>query len=330
MAEQLITEEDEQQGREQEQDLDLINYLKEQLVRLHTRVSSYGTNIVTARGIQKLSSEFEILVFGPARVGKSTLIKEVSGDERIATSAEMNACTEKSEKYIDKYNIHWWDTPGFENWSVSTAKNFFQKSFHERGILPKVAIFCRTANVLGSSDVIKYMFEEIRKHGILLLYVITKWPFIPKSEQNAIVQEAVSLLGGHSKGIYRKHSRGFRALECEPKKSYIMPVNSKVDEVLGMRVPRSNLNTLRKILITKLDEESQGKLIELYKNNTSFWTKLGYGAIEIIDDFGVNSVESMLTEEENLIYKQVKNGENPVKAVAPILKLVIDKVSLQR
>src|SRR5690349_7465711 len=75
IADQLVAEEDEQQGREQQHDLDLINYLKEKLVRLHMKVSSYGTNVVTARGIQKLSSEFEILVFGPARVGKSTLIK---------------------------------------------------------------------------------------------------------------------------------------------------------------------------------------------------------------------------------------------------------------
>ena len=112
VADQLVAEEDEQQGREQQTDLDWINYLKEKLVRFHAKVSLYGTNVATARGIQKLSSEFEILVFGPARVGKSTLIKQVSGDETIATSADMNACTSVSEKYIDKYNIQWWDTPG--------------------------------------------------------------------------------------------------------------------------------------------------------------------------------------------------------------------------
>jgi predicted DNA-binding protein (UPF0251 family) len=169
------------------------------------------------------------------------------------------------------------------------------------------------------------MFKEIQKNGILLLFVITKWPFIPKSEQEAIIQEAISLLGGRSKAIYRSSSRGFRALECEPKRSYIIPVNSKQDEVLGIRVPISNLNTLRKILITKLDEESQGKLIELYKNNIGFWTKLGYGAIEILDDLGAHTAESLLTKEENQVYKQVKNGENLMQVAAPILKSVIDK-----
>ncbi|CAM4972784.1 unnamed protein product [Rotaria socialis] len=110
-AAQLIKKRRHGQGREQ-QELDWVKYLKDKLVQFHSKVSSYGTNVATARGIQKLSSEFEILVFGPARVGKSTLIKEVSGDESIMTSAQMNACTTTSEKYLDKFNIQWWDTPG--------------------------------------------------------------------------------------------------------------------------------------------------------------------------------------------------------------------------
>lgn len=119
------------------------------------------------------------------------------------------------------------------------------------------------------------MFKEIQKNGILLLYVITKWPFIPKSEQGVILEEAISLLGGASKRIYETQSRGYPTLECESKKSYIIPVNSKEDEALGMRVSSKNIDTLQKILILKLDEESQGKLIELYKDNINFWTKLG-------------------------------------------------------
>lgn len=191
--------------------------------------------------------------------------------------------------------------------------------------MPKAAIFCRTANALGSTDVVKYMFKEIQKNGILLLFVITKWPFIPKSEQTAILEEAITLLGGKSRGIYGSQSRGFRALECEPKKSYIIPINSKQDEVLGIRVPRLNMNTLRKILITKLDDESQSKLIQLYKDNIGFWTKLGYGTIEILDDLGAPTIEPMLTADENRIYRQVKNGENPVQAAAPVLRSIIDK-----
>jgi len=127
IEEQLVLEEDEQHGRDQVE-TDLVQYLKDKLVRFHAKISSYGTNVATARGIQKLSSQFEILVFGPARVGKSTLIKQVSGDTTIATSAKLNACTSVSEKYIDKYNIQWWDTPGM--CSIIKQFDIFKLNFY--------------------------------------------------------------------------------------------------------------------------------------------------------------------------------------------------------
>lgn len=214
---------------------------------------------------------------------------------------------------------------GFENWSIKQAQAFFKQTFYDREILPKVAIFCRTANALGSTDVIKYMFSELRKNGILLIFVITKWPFIPKSEQEGILQEAKSLLGGQLKPIYRTKSKGYKAYECEPKVSYVVPVNSKKDEVLGITVGIKNINTLRKILITKLDEKSQGKLIELYKDNLGFWRNFGYGAIEILDDIGLATAEIVLTEEENAIYKKIKNGDNLIRSATPVIKKIIDK-----
>jgi hypothetical protein len=39
----------------------------------------------------------------------------------------------------------------------------------------------------------------------------------------------------------------------------------------------------------------------------------------------VNKAQPMLTEAENKVYKQVKNGENLVQIAAPILESVIDK-----
>ncbi|CAF1561962.1 unnamed protein product [Didymodactylos carnosus] len=144
------------------------------------------------------------------------------------------------------------------------------------------------------------MFDELRKNGILLLYVIIKWPFIPETEQKAIVNEAVGLLGGRKRAIYpikegggtRSSKKHFRAYECEPKKSYIIPVNSKPDKVMNIRVPKMGLNSLRKILISKLNNESQSKLIELYKENVGFWSKLGLGALEILDDIGIPRVNT--------------------------------------
>jgi predicted nucleic acid-binding OB-fold protein len=209
--------------------------------------------------------------------------------------------------------------------TLKTLKIFSKNKFYDRKILPKVAIFCRTANAFAPTEVVQFMFDEFKKHGILLLFVIPKWPFIPKSEQDSIFQEAVSLLDGKATPIYGRASKGYKAYECEPKKSYIIPVNSKEDTILGMTVKVSNINTLRKILVTKLDKESQGKLVQLYKDNLGFWNKLGYGAIEILDDLGLNTAEVILTEEERKIYEKVKDGDERIKNIKLIFKIV-DKI----
>ena len=136
---QLVAEEDEQHGRE-EVETDLIQYLRDKLVQFYGKISSYSTNVATARGIQKLSSEFEILVFGPARVGKSTLIKQVSGDETIMTSADLNSCTSTSARYIDKYNTHWWDTPGKKGRGrIRTQIGLFSDSLKKRIIRCRIS-----------------------------------------------------------------------------------------------------------------------------------------------------------------------------------------------
>jgi len=127
IEDQLIVEDDNPYAYKQFE-INLIKYLQDKLVQLYAKISSYRTNVATAKGIQKISSEFEILVFGPARVGKSTLIQQISGDKTIVTSAQLDPFTPESKKYIDKYNIHWWDTPGIS--SIMHQSNIFKLNFY--------------------------------------------------------------------------------------------------------------------------------------------------------------------------------------------------------
>lgn len=89
------------------------NQLRAILIEICKRKTA-NTNIADAKAIERISSEFEILVFGPPRVGKSTLIKELSGDEEIRTSAGLNTCTAKTAVYTDQFGLKWWDTCGKE------------------------------------------------------------------------------------------------------------------------------------------------------------------------------------------------------------------------
>lgn len=99
-----MTEENKQQAR-YAHELDKIQSLKDKLVQFHSKVLADGTNIATVTGMERLSFEFQILLFRPVRIGKLTLIKEISGGETIMTSPHINVCTTNSEKYLDKYKI---------------------------------------------------------------------------------------------------------------------------------------------------------------------------------------------------------------------------------
>lgn len=115
----------------------------------------------------------------------------------MVSSAGMNPCTDNVEPVVDKHGVKWWDTPGFETWTPEVASTFLHDNFYKRKILPKAAIFCRTANSLGDTRVVEYMFKEFQARGILVIFVITKYPFIGVDERADIEAEAFGLLGGN-------------------------------------------------------------------------------------------------------------------------------------
>ncbi len=91
---------------------------------------------------------------------------------------------------------------GIEQWTETEARSFLKEKFLDRHIIPRAAIFCRTAGALANTPVLQFLFREFESHGIALFYVITRWPFLSRREQSAIVDEAIELLGGKATGIY--------------------------------------------------------------------------------------------------------------------------------
>ncbi|CAF1222373.1 unnamed protein product [Rotaria sordida] len=362
------------QTNEHEQPL-LQNYLRERLLEIRTRNYS-NTGIADAKAIEKISSEFEILVFGPARVGKSTLIRELSGDEQIRTSAGLNTCTQTTTAYTDQFGVRWWDTRGIEQWTEREAHAFLQEKFLARHIIPRAAIFCRTSGAFANTPVLQLLFRELESLGIALFYVITRWPFLPRREQIAIVDEAIELLGGTATGIYPSKTKTintnvqqvdivptssgvgcfgsrrashplpanasapippsiplYRALECKPDMSYIVPVNSCCDELgdtsKSGTCPVMNLILLRQLIITKTcrGNDREQKLIDLYKNQMSLFATIGYHAFEVLDDLGYGASSFGLNKKEEEIYRALKQGGKNQHMATPAVKAVIDKVT---
>lgn len=85
--------------------------LHERLVE-HCRQNYSNETVANAKAISEITSNFEIIVCGPSRVGKSALIQALSGNKDIKTSATCDRCTQHAQCYIDSFGMKWWDTVG--------------------------------------------------------------------------------------------------------------------------------------------------------------------------------------------------------------------------
>eukprot|EP01091_Cochliopodium_minus_P002573 TRINITY_DN12427_c0_g1_i1.p1 TRINITY_DN12427_c0_g1~~TRINITY_DN12427_c0_g1_i1.p1 ORF type:complete len:319 (-),score=67.03 TRINITY_DN12427_c0_g1_i1:105-1061(-) len=81
--------------------------------------------------VEKLDN-FGIMMFGPPRVGKSTLINAITGKTLAPTSASLDSCTKEVKAYQLNVNVKtdenkeisktitFFDTPGVEDWEPKT------------------------------------------------------------------------------------------------------------------------------------------------------------------------------------------------------------------
>jgi hypothetical protein len=121
----------------------------------------------------------------------------------------------------------------------------------------------------------------------------------------------------------------YRALECQPDVSYIVPVNSCMDELGDSTFPVMNVVLLRQLIIIKTcrGNDREQKLIDLYKNQMSLLTKIGYHAFEVFDDLGFGASSFGLNKKEEEIYRALKQGGKNQHMATPAIKAVIDKVT---
>jgi len=67
---------------------------------------------------------------GPQRVGKSTLLNAITGDESIKVEATLSAMIRKISSHESDIFI-FWDTPGIEDWTETQAEATWNELFVE-------------------------------------------------------------------------------------------------------------------------------------------------------------------------------------------------------
>lgn len=90
-----------------------------------------------------------------------------------------------------------------------------------------------------------------------------------------------------------------------------------------------NLALLRQLIITKTcrGDDREQKLIDLYKNQMSLFSTIGYHAFEVLDDLGFGTSSFGLNKKEEEIYRLLKQGGRNQHMATPVVKAVIEKVT---
>jgi GTP-binding protein EngB required for normal cell division len=137
------------------------------------KIKQFGKNKLNAEASVILNDKTQFLIIGPARVGKSTLISTVTGNDNIEISGSLDSCTKKIQ-YYDMGKIRFWDTPGFEGWQNDDVDSMWKNIFSKNNLLPVFCIFCVSKGAFANTSTIKYMFDNyLHKYSIPVCWTIT-------------------------------------------------------------------------------------------------------------------------------------------------------------
>lgn len=132
--------------------------------------------------------EFNIIICGSARVGKSSLINAMCGRTLAKTHPGLDSCTKEISRYMltQKYSIdnetitytyNFWDTPGFESWTEKDIRHNFSKIMHKPKSDPLCMIYCASPGSFADTRQLKWLLDIcIRDYKLFCALVVTnKW-----------------------------------------------------------------------------------------------------------------------------------------------------------
>jgi small GTP-binding protein len=153
--------------------------------------------------------EFNIIVCGSARVGKSTLINAMCGRTLAETSPGLDSCTKTISRYVlsEKcrvdnewitYTYNFWDTPGFESWNETDIRTNFNKIIQKPQSDPLCMIYCASPGSFADTEQLKWLLNIcVQEHKLLCALVVTnKWAG-QKTQRLAILNRYKELLANY-------------------------------------------------------------------------------------------------------------------------------------
>ncbi|CAF1428598.1 unnamed protein product, partial [Didymodactylos carnosus] len=260
---------------------------------------------------QALTKEFHIIVCGSPRVGKSTLINAICGQEVAETKDGLASCTKaischtlEGECEIDSKIIHYkynfWDTPGFESWEKNDIRPNIKAIVKKPESKPLCMIFCASPGTFVNLEELKWLFDLCirEKHIFCALVCTNKYAGQTKSRR-AVLDDFKGLLSTYVNDQLREE----KDITFYGNVGLCTSVNSQLFEDDDRKLEASGIHELIYGIMESLVDEHVLDWCMLTLENKGFWKDMHEKAAG-----GVDRVKGRVKAVIDLL-KSAKNGK---------------------
>jgi len=272
-----------------------------------------------------MSNQFNIVVCGSARVGKSTLVNALCGRELAQTSSSLSSKTDKIEKYVlnrvfnstdeasnsCEYSITIWDTPGIESWTKEHVQQHLSRIMNESN--PLCMIYCASPGSFARLDQLEWIIDTCIRSNIYCALVCT-------NKYNGGSQKRQEILNDYHSIIlkYRSLTKDEHNVKYYGNIALCTSVNSIIyeNEDFGVRKEVEGINELLFAITTSLKDDKLAAWCFTIADNQSFWSTMSQ---QLLEFYGI--IRPIVGE-----YLQ-ENGPDIAKKLIPIiLNFILKKI----
>ena len=262
-----------------------------------------------------MSKEFNILVCGSARVGKSTLVNAICGRPVASTSNSLSSHTDRIEKYLiqrnsyetheneNQYSITIYDTPGIESWTESHVRSYFTKLMQESK--PLCMIYCASPGSYARLDQLQWLVDTCIQSNIYCALVCTNKYCGGAGRRVQVLRDFHSLLDR-----YHNLTKDIDGIKYYGDVALCTSVNSIVYEDVDLNVRKEveGINQLIFGILTSLKGEKVAAWCYTIADNQNFWETMKTKLAEAYEFVGPIASDFMK-----------EHGHDIAKALIPII-----------
>ncbi|CAF1139006.1 unnamed protein product [Rotaria magnacalcarata] len=237
--------------------------------------------------------QFNIILIGSPRVGKSQLINAIcNGENKAATSSSLNSCTKEIACYVLKddqqktpgikpFQINFYDTPGIESWTDQGGEMTMLKFIEEKQ--PVCVIYCAAPGTFADLSQVRPVLKFCQQKNIFWAFVCTNmWSSTARRVIVGEFEKELTIFGaGIERSFNLSHSRVPHIVTVFGNNALCTMVNSIEyydPEYSSERKPVQGVDELIHCVMEALDDEKLLGWCSAVLHRRTYWEKFSQKA----------------------------------------------------